>query len=83
MPMQKSDYFYMIADNIMVYQITLPADLQGNRLHVHLNKYDEKYLNIIAGFDKNFLEHFLILSKFNGGRHGVRTRKAERHKVVI
>ena len=65
MLMQKSDYVYMIADNIMVYQITLPEDLQGNKLHVHLNKYDEKYLNIIAGFDKNFLEHFLIISKGN------------------
>jgi hypothetical protein len=61
--MQKSDYVYMIMDNIMVYQINLPADLQGNQLHRHLNKYDEKFLNIVAGFDKNFLEHFLILSK--------------------
>jgi hypothetical protein len=61
--MQKSDYVYMIADNIMVYQITLPEDLQGNRLYMHLNSYDEKYLKIIAGFDKNFLEHFLIISK--------------------
>ncbi|MFX1324211.1 MAG: hypothetical protein ACFE8N_04595, partial [Promethearchaeota archaeon] len=61
--MQKSDYVYMIADNIIVYQITLPEDLQGNRLHVHLNNYDEKYLKIIAGFDKNFLEHFLIISR--------------------
>ncbi|MFX0024613.1 MAG: hypothetical protein ACFE9S_20035 [Candidatus Hermodarchaeota archaeon] len=63
--MQKSDYVYMIMDNIMVYQINLPADLQGNQLHRHLNKYDEKYLKIVAGFDKNFLEHFLILSKGN------------------
>ena len=53
----------MIAENVIVYQITLPSDLQGNRLHGHLDKYDEKYLKIIAGFDKNFLEHFLILSK--------------------
>ncbi|MFX1281952.1 MAG: hypothetical protein ACFFA3_21565, partial [Promethearchaeota archaeon] len=63
MPMQKSDYVYMIADNIIVYQITLPEDLQGNKLHAHLNKYDEDFLKIIAGFDKNFLEHFLIISK--------------------
>ncbi|MHA2186264.1 MAG: hypothetical protein ACXAAI_14820 [Promethearchaeota archaeon] len=63
MPMQKTDYVYMIADNIMVYQITLPTDLQGNRLHEHLNRYDEKYVKIIAGFDKNFLEHFFIISK--------------------
>jgi len=61
--MQRSDYVYMIADNIMVYQITLPSDLEGNKLHEHLNKYDEKNLKIIAGFDKNFLEHFLIISK--------------------
>ncbi|MFX0040636.1 MAG: hypothetical protein ACFFCY_07565 [Promethearchaeota archaeon] len=47
----------------MVYQIDLPSDLQGNQLQRHLNKYDEKYLGIIAGFDKNFLEHFLIISK--------------------
>ena len=61
--MQRSDYVYMIADNIMVYQITLPSDLEGNKLHEHLNKYDEKHLEIIAGFDKNFLEHFIIISK--------------------
>ena len=51
----------MISDNIMVYQISLPADLQDNGLRMHLNKFDENYLKIIAGFDKNFLEHFLIL----------------------
>ena len=61
--MQRSDYVYMIADNIMVYQISLPSDLEGNKLREHLNKYEEKYLKIIAGFDKNFLEHFLIISK--------------------
>ena len=63
--MQRSDYVYMIADNIMVYQITLPSDLEGSKMHEHLNKYDEKFLKIIAGFDKNFLEHFLIISKGN------------------
>ncbi len=61
--MQRSDYVYMIADNIMVYQISLPSELEGNRLHEHLSKFEEKYLKIIAGFDKNFLEHFLIISK--------------------
>jgi hypothetical protein len=61
--MQKTDYIYMITDNIMVYQISLPSELSGHQLHEHLNKYDEKYLKIIAGFDKNFLEHFLIISK--------------------
>ncbi|MFX1418822.1 MAG: hypothetical protein ACFE9N_07880 [Promethearchaeota archaeon] len=63
MSMQKSDYIYMIMDNIIVYHINLPSDLQGNQLQRHLNKYDDKYLGIIAGFDKNFLEHFLIISK--------------------
>jgi hypothetical protein len=61
--MQKSDYIYMIMDNIVVYRINVPSDLQGNQLQRHLNKYDDKYLGIIAGFDKNFLEHFLIISK--------------------
>ncbi len=82
--MQKSDYVYMIADNIMVYQITLPAVLQGNRLHVHLNKYDEKYLNIIAGFDKNFLEHFLIISKGNNQEELAETlKKMEKISFMI
>lgn len=61
--MQKSDYIYMIIDNVMVYNINLPADFKGNKLNEHLNKYDEKHLKIIAGFNKNFLEHFLIISK--------------------
>jgi len=84
MLMQKSDYVYMIADNIMVYQITLPADLQGNRLHVHLNKYDEKYIKIIAGFDKNFLEHFLIISKGNNQEELAETlKKMEKISFMI
>ena len=49
----------------MVYQISLPADLQDNGLRMHLNKFDENFLKIIAGFDKNFLEHFLIISRGN------------------
>lgn len=63
MLMQKIDYIYMITDNILVYQISLPAELRGNQMQQHLDKYDEKFLKIIAGFDKNFLEHFLIISK--------------------
>ena len=63
MLMQKIDYIYMITDNVLVYQISLPAELRGNQLQQHLDKYDEKFLKIIAGFDKNFLEHFLIISK--------------------
>lgn len=61
--MQKIDYIYMITDNVLVYQISLPAELRGNQLQQHLDKYEEKFLKIIAGFDKNFLEHFLIISK--------------------
>ncbi len=84
MPMQKGDYIYMITDNIMVYQITLPTDLQGNRLQVHLNKYDEKYLKIIAGFDKNFLEHFLIISKGNNQEELAETlKKMEKISFMI
>ena len=61
--MQKTDYIYMITDNIMVYQISLPTELQGNKLEEHLNIFNDNFLKIIAGFDKNFLEHFLIISK--------------------
>ncbi|GAI94046.1 unnamed protein product, partial [marine sediment metagenome] len=45
-----------------VFRQIHPSDLEGNMLHEHLNNYEEKYLKIIAGFDKNFLEHFLIIS---------------------
>ena len=61
--MQKIDYIYMITDSVLVYQISLPTELRGNQLQQHLNQYEEKFLKIIAGFDKNFLEHFLIISK--------------------
>jgi hypothetical protein len=84
MPMEKSDYIYMIGDNITVYQITLPTDLQGNRLQAHLNNYDEKYLKIIAGFDKNFLEHFLIISKGNNQEELAETlKKMEKISFMI
>jgi len=52
----------MILDNILVYNINLPTELQDNGLNSHLNKFEEKNLVIIAGFTKNFLEHFLIVS---------------------
>jgi len=52
----------MILDNVLVYNINLPTELQGNGLNSHLNKFDEKNLMIIAGFTKNFLEHFFIVS---------------------
>ena len=61
--MNKSDYIYMILDNVMVYNINLPPEFQGNGLDDHLNKFDENYVKIIAGFNKNFLEHFLMVTK--------------------
>jgi hypothetical protein len=60
--MNKSDYVYMILDNVLVYNINLPPEFQGNGLDEHLNKFDEKNVNIIAGFNKNFLEHFFIVT---------------------
>lgn len=82
--MQKSDYIYMISDNIMVYQITLPEDLQGTGLQMHLNNFDENFLKIIAGFDKNFLEHFLIISKGNNqGELSETLKKMEKISFMI
>jgi len=52
----------MILDNVLVYNINLPTELQGNGLDSHLNKFDENNLMIIAGFTKKFLEHFFIVS---------------------
>jgi len=60
--MNKTDYLYMILDNILVYNINLPPEFQGNGLNDHLNKFDEYGLKVIAGFNKNFLEHFLRIS---------------------
>lgn len=61
--MNKSDYVYMILDNVLVYNINLPPEFQGEGLDNHLNKFDESYVKIIAGFNKNFLEHFLTVTK--------------------
>ena len=61
--MNKSDYIYMILDNVLVYNINLPQGFQGNGLDNHLNKFDENNVKIVAGFNKNFLEHFLIVTK--------------------
>ncbi len=61
--MNKSDYVYMILDNVLVYNINLPPEFQGSGLDDHLNKFDENYVKIIAGFNKNFLEHFLMVTK--------------------
>ena len=61
--MNKSDYIYMILDNVLVYNINLPPEYQGDGLDNHLNKFDENNSKIIAGFNKNFLEHFLTVTK--------------------
>ncbi|GAG54140.1 unnamed protein product [marine sediment metagenome] len=61
--MNKSDYVYMVLDNVLVFNINLPPEFQNNGLNDHLNKFDENYVKIIAGFNKNFLEHFLTISK--------------------
>jgi len=53
----------MITDNVMVFNIKLPSELQGNNLNDHLDKFSDKALGVIAGFNKNFLEYFLIISK--------------------
>jgi len=61
--MNKSDYIYMILDNTLVYNINLPPEYQGDGLDSHLNKFDERNIKIVAGFNKNFLEHFLTVTK--------------------
>ena len=61
--MNKTDYIYMVLDNILVYNINLPPEFQNNGVDEHLNKFDENYVKIIAGFNKSFLEHFLTISK--------------------
>ncbi len=61
--MNKTDYVYMIVDNILVYNINLPPEYQGDGLNNHLNKFDEDNIKIVAGFNKSFLEHFLTVSK--------------------
>jgi hypothetical protein len=60
--MEKSDYIYMILDNVLVFNITLPPVFQANQLNEHLNRFDDNTLKIIAGFNKNFLEHFIRMS---------------------
>lgn len=61
--MQKSDYLYMILDNVLAFSIQLPPEYQGNGLNEHLDKFDENALKIVAGFTKNFLRHFLDQSR--------------------
>ncbi|MHA1106099.1 MAG: hypothetical protein ACTSPN_10330 [Promethearchaeota archaeon] len=61
--MQKSDYLYMILDNILAFSIQLPPEYQGNGLNEHLDKFDENALKVVAGFNKNFLRYFLDQSR--------------------
>ena len=61
--MQKSDYLYMILDNVLAFSIQLPLEYQGNGLNEHLDKFDENALKVVAGFNKNFLRHFLDQSR--------------------
>ena len=61
--MEKSDYLYMILDNVLAFSIQLPPEYQGNGLNEHLDKFDENALKVVAGFNKNFLRHFLDQSK--------------------
>lgn len=61
--MDKFDYVYMILDNVIVYKIALPPEFQGNSLEDHLNSFNEKALEVIAGFNKILLNHFLKISR--------------------
>ncbi|TFG03045.1 MAG: hypothetical protein EU542_03400 [Promethearchaeota archaeon] len=61
--MDKSDYVYMIQDNILVYKITLPPEFQQGNLEEHLNHFTENALEVIAGFNKSLLRHFLKISR--------------------
>lgn len=61
--MQKSDYIYIIIDNLSVFGIKSADFPSSEQVYEHLDKFDEELLKIIAGFNKNFLEHFLKISK--------------------
>jgi archaellum component FlaC len=61
--MDKFDYVSMILDNVIVYKIALLPEFQGNSLEDHLNSFNEKALEIIAGFNKILLNHFLKISR--------------------
>ena len=63
MIMDKLDYIYMIVDNVLVFNINLPSEFQENKLSEYLESYDDRGLEIIAGFNKNLLQHFLKISK--------------------
>ncbi len=61
--MQKSDYLNMIKDNVLVFNINLSPEFQGEKLDNHLNNFDENSLKIIAGCNQYLLEYFLTISK--------------------
>jgi len=63
MTLQKSDYLYMILDNVLAFRLQLPSEYQGNGLNEHLDKFDENALKVVAGFNKNFLRYFLDQSR--------------------
>ena len=56
--MQKEEYVYMIIDNLLVYGINLPSDLQSDKIFEHFSQFNIKVLKIVAGFNRIFLEHF-------------------------
>ncbi|TFG07173.1 MAG: hypothetical protein EU539_05660 [Promethearchaeota archaeon] len=61
--MQKSDYVYMIIDNLTVFGIQLPDSLRNIQIHDYLDEFSEESLKIIAGFNQKLLKHFLKISQ--------------------
>jgi hypothetical protein len=53
----------MIIDNLAVFHIKPPELPQGEQFYDYLDKFDEEFIKIIAGFNKKFLEYFLNISK--------------------
>ncbi|MBD3195150.1 MAG: hypothetical protein GF317_08855 [Candidatus Lokiarchaeota archaeon] len=61
--MEKTDYIQMISDNVSVFNIKPPKEIQNrDQLITHLNDFNEEILKIIAGFNTNLLNHFLKIS---------------------
>jgi hypothetical protein len=73
--MQKSDYIYIIIDNLSVYGTKSPEIPQGEQLYDYLSKFNEDFLKIIAGFNRKFLEHFFIVYKVKDQRELTNTLK--------
>ena len=78
--MQKSDYIYIIIDNLIVFGIKSPELPQGDQLYDYLDKFDEEFIKIIAGFNKKFLEHFFVISK--GKTQGELESKLKKMELV-